>query len=164
MKIPGLCRFTQGTWSIDDDSCAERYNTYDETYQQLMIKKKIKKQNENKPVEEYYPGKKTTELSCKPRTVTKNPPPPQISVNEKAPLTETATEITPMPSLTEEKPEEVAEENAKEVAEESKEVKDVPKDIVKEKLAEQLEEKPEEQLVEKEPTKENVFIFYSTSK
>jgi len=32
MKIPGLCKFTQGTWSIDDDSCAEQYNTYDETY------------------------------------------------------------------------------------------------------------------------------------
>ena len=43
-KAPYLC--TLETFSIDDDSCVERYNTYDETYQQLIVKKQEDKMRE----------------------------------------------------------------------------------------------------------------------
>jgi len=46
-KIPYFCKFNQqGTFSIDEDSQFERYNTYDETYQQVMTKKQEKKRND----------------------------------------------------------------------------------------------------------------------
>ena len=43
-KAPYLCTFE--TFSIDDDSCVERYNTHDETYQQIIINKQEDKMRE----------------------------------------------------------------------------------------------------------------------
>ena len=45
-KAPYLCTFSQGTFSIDEDGCSERYNTYDETYQQIIINKQQKREKE----------------------------------------------------------------------------------------------------------------------
>jgi len=45
-KLPAFCKpfmiATTRTWSIDDDSLQGRYDTYDETFKQLMIKKQEK--------------------------------------------------------------------------------------------------------------------------
>lgn len=45
IKLPYFCK-DQGTFSIDDDSCLERYNTYDETYQQVIINKQERRKKE----------------------------------------------------------------------------------------------------------------------
>jgi len=46
IKLPYFCKDHQGTFSIDDDSCLERYNTYDETYQQVIINKQERRKKE----------------------------------------------------------------------------------------------------------------------
>jgi len=101
-KAPYLYTFGQGTFSIDEDSCSERYNTYDETYQQVIINKQKKREKEMaaaalKPVsvDNSNQMKSTIELPWRTKKAIKTSEDVSVSTIQKAVVTPLPISCTP---------------------------------------------------------------------